>query len=160
MAVKTQVAISIDPAFKLELSTLWLRRVEKSILEAASAPKAVEVSLLITSDETVQDLNRYYRDEDHTTDVLAFALSERDETSVEFRTPPDGLEHLGEVVISYPQAARQANEHKHSVKSEIALLMTHGTLHLLGYDHGLEEEAGIMRAKEKAVMLSLESLLA
>jgi probable rRNA maturation factor len=59
--------------------------------------------------------------------------------------------HLGEVVISYPQAQKQAVTHRHSVKIEMAILIIHGTLHLLGYDHGEAEEKKRMQACEKVI---------
>jgi len=73
-----------------------------------------------------------------------------------FVIPPDGVLHLGEVIISYPQAVIQAEEHHHSIKREIAILTIHGVLHLLGYEHdkpGLERQ---MRAREAEILSSIE----
>lgn len=61
---------------------------------------------------------------------------------------PDGLLHLGEVIISYPTAERQARERGHPVQREVAHLLIHGVLHLLGYDHALPEEERLMQARE------------
>jgi len=70
--------------------------------------------------------------------------------------PPDEIEHLGEVIISYPQAVIQAEEHHHSVKREIAILIIHGVLHLLGYEHDKPELERDMRAREAEILSYIE----
>jgi len=100
----------------------------------------------------VQKLNRDYRGVDAPTDVLAFNMLPQKETTTSFVLPPDGVTRLGEVIISYPQAMEQAKEQGHSVNKELALLIIHGILHLLGYDHEQPEEEAKMRAKEKELL--------
>ena len=73
-----------------------------------------------------------------------------------FVAPPDGVTHLGEVIISCPQAVIQAEEHQHSVKREIAILIVHGVLHLLGYDHDKPELERQMGAREQEILSSIE----
>jgi len=73
-----------------------------------------------------------------------------------FITPPDGVLHLGEVIIAYPQAVIQAEEHHHPVKREIAILIIHGVLHLLGYDHEEPEAERQMRAREAEILSGIE----
>lgn len=90
------------------------------VLRAAAA-QAGEVTVVLADDHTMRELNRRYRGYDRTTDVLAF--------------PQNGPAHLlGDVVISLPQAARQARRAGHPLEHEVALLAIHGTLHLLGYE--------------------------
>ena len=73
-----------------------------------------------------------------------------------FIEPPDKKVHLGEVIISYPQAALQAMENGHPVSKEITILLVHGVLHILGYDHETnEEEARRMQAREKKILETL-----
>jgi len=72
-----------------------------------------------------------------------------------FMVPPDGIVHLGEVIISYPQAAIQAEEHGHSVEKEVAVLLIHGVLHLLGYDHAEPDEQRDMQAREADILAHL-----
>ena len=72
---------------------------------------------------------------------------------------PDGILHLGEVIISYPQAVTQAEEHQHSVKREIAVLIIHGILHLLGYEHDKPELRQQMIAREKEILSYIEGRL-
>ena len=97
---------------------------------------------------------------DKPTDVLSFALMERkydDETP--FITPPDGVLHLGEVVISYPQAAKQAEDNGLTLEKELSLLIVHGVLHLLGYEHDKPDREREMRALEEKVLSELEKRL-
>ena len=121
------------------LGVSWLQRLAEQVLVAQEAGSSTELGLVITSQERVRQLNRSYRGKDEPTDVLAFAMlpaeGEKEADFPPFVTPPDGIRHLGEVIISYPQAVIQAEEHQHSVNREIAILIIHGVLHLVGYEH-------------------------
>ncbi len=138
----------------------WLRNFVEQVLLMQKSSFDAELGLVITTQERVRELNRNYRGMDEPTDVLAFALSETCGTeSTDFVAPPDGILHLGEVIISYPQAVIQAKEHQHSVKREIAILIIHGVLHLLGYDHAEPEVERAMTAEEKKILNSIERML-
>jgi probable rRNA maturation factor len=150
-----KLGIQIDKDFQKHLRKEWLRRVVEHSLAARDIASEVELGLLITDDETVRKLNQEYRGVDEPTDVLSFALVEKKPGSSSFVTPPDGLLHLGEVVISYPQAARQAEENNHQVKEEVALLVIHGILHLLGYEHDEPAREREMRALEERILSGL-----
>ena len=104
-------------------------------------PDSLELSVLLTDDEEIHRLNRDYRGIDRPTDVLSFSLLEGDHAA--FRG-----DLLGEVVIDVEVAARQASATGHDLDAEMARLLIHGTLHLLGYDHQREEEARAMEAAE------------
>ncbi len=93
-----------------------------------------DLSILITDDSEIHELNKTYRGVDRPTDVLAFPQSE----DVPSPTPSSSL--LGDVVISYETAARQAVEQNHSLGKEIFILLAHGIIHLLGYDHETSEK--------------------
>ena len=152
-----KLGIQIDKEFRKHLDREWLQRVVKQSLTIQDFNSEVELSLVVTGDETVQKLNQQYRGIDKPTDVLSFALMERrpgDDTS--FIVPPDGVLHLGEVVISYPQAARQAEENGLRVEQELALLIVHGVLHLLGYEHDEPDREWEMRALEEKVLSEVE----
>lgn len=129
---------------------LFLRRLEplaQAIVAAAGAPDA-ELSLVLVGDRRMRRLNREYRHRDYTTDVLAFPMREAD-------GPASSL--LGDVVISLPQAARQAKAEGHSPDRELATLLVHGVLHLCGYDHERgAREATRMRRKERAILRTVE----
>jgi len=134
----------------------WLRDVAERVLVAQSVGSDVELGLVITSQERVQQLNKDYRGKDAPTDVLAFYMMTAGEgkgvESSDFIVPPDGVRHLGEVIISYPQAVMQAEEHQHSIKRELAVLIIHGVLHLLGYDHEELEQEEKMRGREAEIL--------
>lgn len=111
-----------------------------------------EVSLMLTDDESIHEMNREYRGIDRPTDVLSFALEEGEEEEI-FGGPEENL--LGDIIISVETAVRQAEEYGHSVEREMSFLALHGMLHLLGYDHMEEEERQAMRAQEKAILAAL-----
>ena len=121
-----------------------LAEVARRVLEAEGTP-ACELSIAVTDDETVCALNREYAGEDAVTDVLSFSQREGEE----FVAAPEGVPQLGEVVIAYPQAARQAIG---SVDRETERLLVHGVLHLLGYDHAEPEEARRIREREDTLL--------
>jgi len=134
----------------------WLRGIAEQVLIAQGVGPDAELGLVITTQERVQELNRSYRGEDRPTDVLAFYMtSPVEEAEADFVAPPDGVLRLGEVIISYPQAVVQAQEQQHSVKRELAILIIHGVLHLLGYDHDEPERERQMRAREQEILSEL-----
>ena len=92
----------------------------------------VDLTLVLTGDEQVQALNREFLDIDQPTDVLSFPAGDTD--------PETGRAYLGDIVISLPRAAEQAETRGHAVEAEVQLLVVHGVLHLLGHDHAEEAE--------------------
>lgn len=112
-----------------------------------------EVDITIVDDEEIHQLNRDYRNVDRPTDVLSFALDEDDEDEPEVL---EGQLHLlGDIIISAETATRQAEEFGHGLEREIVYLAVHGLLHLLGYDHMVEEDKVIMRAKEEEALRAI-----
>ncbi len=103
------------------------------------------VSILLTTDEQMRDLNNVYRGIDEPTDVLSFPAGEV------MPGMPDKL-HLGDIAISVPYAKRRAFAEQHSLKSELQLLAVHGTLHLLGYDHETPEEKVLMWGVQASIL--------
>lgn len=130
------------------------------------------VTLTLTDDEGIRELNRQYRGLDKTTDVLSFSLIEGEEPDIryndEYEASEEGGEEwkdeekagnpfselLGDIVISVPRAQAQAEEYGHSFERELGFLFVHGFLHLLGYDHGDEEQEREMFAKQEEVLKS------
>jgi len=141
----------------------WLQSVTGQVLSAEHVASEVELGLVITTQEKIKELNRIYRSRDEVTDVLSFSMTpDVNQVGTElppFVTPPDGVLHLGEVIISYPQAVLQAKERQHSTKKEIAILIIHGVLHLLGYDHEESEPERRMRAREREILARIEGEL-
>lgn len=130
----------------------WVRKIIRQVLKVEGVPSPYEVSLVFTDSETVQQLNRDYRGVDEPTDVLAFYMFPQKGTDSSFALPPDGVTRLGEVLISYPQALAQAKWQGHSLERELALLVIHGILHLLGYNHEEPEEERNMREREREIL--------
>jgi probable rRNA maturation factor len=149
-----EINVSIEQKLKISLKESWLQGIAARTIEAEGVPSPSEIGLLITDSKTIQKLNMTYRGENKPTDVLAFHMlpSTNQEPETQFVGAPDGIYHLGEVVISYPQAIEQAQEQGHSVEQELALLIVHGVLHLLGYDHELPEEEQKMKVRENEIL--------
>jgi len=147
-----EVEIFVEENFRGVMDEGWARRIAQTVLKAEEVAPPYEVSLVFTDSETVKQLNRDYRGVDEPTDVLAFYMLPQKEADSSFALPPDGVTRLGEVIISYPQAVEQAKEQGHATEKELALLVIHGILHLLGYDHKAPEEEAEMRAREKELL--------
>ena len=169
-----QIDISISEPFEAQVSEGWLTRVMECALRVALADEETgQVGLLITGDETVRELNREYRGLDEVTDVLSFSATHaghwegdaprslaedgEDWSLADFILPPEELPPLGEVIVSYPQTCRQAEARKEPVERELALLMVHGVLHLVGHDHLEPEETSQMQARERAALAEVFS---
>ncbi len=118
-----------------------LIQIAQDALHSVQPELACDLSIALTTDEDIQQLNLQYRKIDRPTDVLSF---ESDETD-----PVSGTRYLGDIVISYPRALQQARDAGHPVENELMLLVVHGVLHLLGYDHD--------SAANKASMWKLQS---
>lgn len=125
-----------------------LARRARRILRAVGHPRS-ELSIALVDDEAIAELNRDHRDVAGATDVLSFSLFEGDH--VEFRGAL-----LGDVVISVDTAARQARRLRRALDDEVARLLIHGVLHLLGHDHAEPEAARAMRAEERRLRRELD----
>ena len=140
-----------------QIDPVWrslLRRAANAALRRCSAGSGrdAEVSLLLTDDENIRQLNRDYRQRDAATDVLSFAMTEGEDllpaVATEGKSPPL---LLGDIVISRQRAAAQAEAYGHSEQRETVFLFVHGMLHLLGYDHerGAAEEAAMFALQDE-----------
>lgn len=125
-----------------------VRRWAEGMLAALRMPEA-ELSVVLSDDASIHELNRAYRAIDRPTDVLAFAVREALSAGVPEAAIPEGV--LGDIVISIPTAARQAEEARRGLDEEVAMLLAHGLLHLLGYDHRDRVEERRMTAMTDAL---------
>jgi len=125
----------------------WIVRVVREVLVAEDA-QAGAISVVIGDDKLLQDLNRDYRGTDAPTDVLAFSMAEGAGFPTADETPPV----LGDVIVSWVRARAQACERGVEPREEMALLLVHGCLHLLGYDHATEGERAAMWARQEAIV--------
>ena len=102
------------------------------------------LSLLITTNDVIQTINRDYRNKDAVTDVISFAYNETENIGP--------MNILGDIVISLDRVKEQAKEYGHSDEREFYYVFCHGLLHLLGYDHIIEEEKAVMRKREEEIL--------
>ncbi len=161
--IKHSIEIAIQPEFKSLLKSSWIRNIVKHTLKEVVPSTDYSVSVAVIDDQTMRDLNFQFRNFDETTDVLAFgnhgefeidSISSKD---VEFPPIQPWTLTLGEVVISYPQALKQAEENNVSLNSEITMLTVHGILHLLGYDHHDEDQDDIMKKMQASIIACVPS---
>ena len=145
----------------------WLIGIAQAALNVAlEGTEAAQMSLVITDDDTVHRLNTQFRGLDEVTDVLSFSTDHpghwegedeppEDTYGFDFVMPPDEPSQLGEVIVSYPQAKRQADERGVPLAHELALLVVHGVLHLTGHDHLETAETTLMQSKERTALAAL-----
>ncbi len=134
------------------------------VLDDEACPYESEISLTFVDNEEIHRLNKEFRQIDRPTDVLSFPLIDfqppanyepLEAEDADGFNPETGELMLGDIVISVERAAEQAAEYGHDLKREIAFLIAHSILHLLGYDHMVPEEAAVMEAKQEAALTAL-----
>jgi probable rRNA maturation factor len=160
LSVNMDFEIDLDASQRAALQPARLIEACQAAAMQAGLSQPAEMSLVIADDVRVQELNRVYRGVDATTDVLAFG--EKGEGAPagagapHFVVAPAGEpSYLGDVIISLPQAARQAAERGHTLQSELCLLAVHGTLHLLGFEHGEPADKARMWDMQRAALRRL-----
>ncbi len=151
-----EIDVLIDEGLERCPEPSWLRSIAEQVLVAQEVGSTAELGLVIATQERVRELNRNYLGRDEPTDVIAFSMLPDEEDRISFVPPPDGVLHLGEVIISYPQAQIQAEEHGHSIEREMTILIIHGVLHLLGYEDEKPELKRRMAAREKEILNCIE----
>jgi len=158
------VSVQIMEGLTGLLSSDQLRQIAECALVVGSSKSDASLSVVVASDEVVRDLNRRHRGLDENTDVLSFSFTHQGEYygnraedsqvagCLDFVLPPGEDLSLGEVIVSYHQAQRQASGSGHSLEREVALLLTHGVLHLLGYDHVEPSDEAVMKKMENLAL--------
>ncbi len=127
--------------------TALLERAAQFTLDHEAAPANAELTVVLADDAQLRELNKRYLGIDAPTDVLSFPSSEID--------PETEVPYIGDIVLSIPRAAQQAQAAGHSVEAEAQLLVVHGTLHLLGHDHAEPEGKIRMWQAQAEVMVKL-----
>lgn len=122
--------------------------VRRALAFAGKLAEPAELSVLLTDDETVRGFNRDYRGKDRPTNVLTFALTEADGPAA----LPGQPIVLGDVLLAFETVASEARHENKSLENHVFHLVTHGVLHLLGYDHQVEEDASEMERLETAIL--------
>jgi len=142
------------------LTSLTSQVIAEALTQGEAGPNP-ETSVLYVADEEMRAINRMYAGKDRPTDVLAFAMREGENLSLPPEAQASG-ELLGDLVVSLETAQRQAEKQGHSLRREVAILLIHGTLHLLGYDHHTapgkagQADTARMRQAEKHCIRNLE----
>ncbi len=134
-----------EPSVISSKTVKLLKKAVDTTLEYEDFSRMTEVSITLTNDETIHEMNRESRGVDRPTDVLSFPVFDED-----FGV---GRAILGDIVISYDTAMRQSKEYGHSIERELAFLTVHSMLHLLGYDHETsKEDEKEMFARQEAIL--------
>ncbi len=139
-------------------------QVMEAVLEAEGCPYEASVNVLLTDDEGIREYNREYRGIDRATDVLSFPniaygqpsdFSKVEEAEADYFDPDSGELLLGDIILSVDKIKEQAECYGHSQLREFAFLVTHSMLHLCGYDHMEEADAGEMEEKQRNILEKL-----
>lgn len=125
----------------------FLERAAQAALAHRSESPESELTIVLTDDARMQELNRDYLGIDSPTDVLSFPASETD--------PDTGARYIGDILISLPYAVRSAQKAGHPLEAEVQLLVVHGVLHLLGHDHAEADEKARMWKAQAEILESL-----
>ncbi len=154
-----KIVIQVDEPYTAQVDATDLAKAIFATLSVEGQPDG-EITLVVTSDEAVADLNRQYRGVEGPTDVLSFPAQEptpgpSSELKTSFVSAPEMAAYLGDIVIALPFTRRQAAELGRLLADELRLLSVHGTLHLLGYDHAEPEEEAAMWARQDAILAAL-----
>ncbi len=115
-------------------------------MENIESDRPLYISILLTDNQNIRLINRDFRNKDIPTDVISFAYHETEEFDI------GPYDTLGDIIISLERVEEQAKEFNHSFNREFHYVLTHGILHILGYDHIKEEDKKIMREREEAIL--------
>ncbi len=150
------IEVDYDGIDKMPEEEKLIKKVVKTVLKEEKILKDLEVYVTLTNNEQIHKVNLEQRKVDRPTDVLSFPMFERDEIPY-LKEESDGeRDILGDIIVSIEKVREQAEEYGHSFERELAYLVTHGMLHLLGYDHMIEEEKEQMRKREEEILGKLK----
>jgi probable rRNA maturation factor len=138
--------IEIGDGLSAALEPLLLQAIQATLVHEQQSPQT-ELTVVLSDDRHLQELNRQFLGIDAPTDVLSFPALEED--------PETGETYLGDIAISYERALAQAQTGAHAVEDELRLLTVHGVLHLLGYDHADPIEKAAMWAAQASILNTL-----
>ena len=156
------ISIEYETEKKLELDyDRIIREIILASLDYEECPYEAEVSVILTDNEGIREINRDYRQIDAPTDVLSFPMvdfekesdfSHVEDAAEDYFDPETGELVLGDIIISVEKVIEQAEKYGHSKERELAFLTAHSMMHLFGYDHMEEDEAKVMEAKQREVL--------
>ncbi len=149
MTIQHVIEVQTEVSLPENIELKYLRVAALAVLKQQRVEEPVELTIVLTDDASIQVLNRRFRGEDYPTDVLSFSNETRGPFASGSEEHP---RYLGDVVISLPRAKAQAEEAHCALMAELQLLIVHGTLHLLGYDHATPEEKTRMWTVQGALL--------
>lgn len=132
-----------------------IEKVVSTVLKMEQIKKKLDVYITLTNNENIRKINAEHRQIDKATDVLSFPMFDRGEID-SLKIEDDTEDILGDIIVSVEKVREQAEEYGHSFERELAYLVTHGMLHLLGYDHMIDDEKVVMRKREEEILGALE----
>jgi probable rRNA maturation factor len=159
-----KITVQVFDQFKDSVDSRRVRTLAQRALSAALPGSPTRLNVVIADDRSVRELNKRHRGLDEDTDVLSFSFSHQGayygdgpapsqwNEGTAFPLPPGEDEGIGEIVISYPQTVRQARAQGKAPEEELAFLLSHSILHLLGHDHELPRERAAMEAVQAGLM--------
>ncbi|MGI6379847.1 MAG: rRNA maturation RNase YbeY [Anaerolineae bacterium] len=142
------ITVQRDLALPRGITVSWVKDVARLALQHEAQVTQASLTLVFTDDATIGDLNQRFRQIDGPTDVLSFPSQEGEP----FVLPTSTRRHLGDVVISLETAQRQADDRQQPIDRELALLIVHGCLHLLGHDHANPADEAAMWARQDVIL--------
>ena len=161
------MTICLEQEYKLDLGINY-KELAETVIEAAldheACPYECEINIILTDNAGIHRINRECREIDRPTDVLSFPMAEYrvpgnfdllEEEQPECFHPESGELLLGDIIISLDKVKEQAEQFGHSAKREYAFLLAHSMLHLMGYDHMVEEEEKVMFQKQEEILAGL-----
>jgi probable rRNA maturation factor len=141
------ITVQVNQAIALQVDEILLIQAAQQALLSANVDRESELSIVLENDLFLQQLNHRYLGINAPTDVLSFPAGHID--------PDTNSVYLGDVIISVPRAQSQATAGNHSLADELQLLVVHGVLHLIGFDHVGDEDKKNMQATQDAILKQL-----
>jgi len=164
------IVIQIFPRFERFISSSWLQTVVSTTMDSLDLKMEMGsyLGVVIGDDKTIKDLNFRYRGLNEITDVLSFSTIHQgnyygghpppENSYIDFPNPGETLQPVGEVIISYPQAKRQALEGRIPIHQEVVTLLVHGTLHVFGFDHENSSDLKTMESKQTSILAAINKI--
>lgn len=148
LAEVTYQGIEEDEKYEKIIDTVY----EECFKEEYLYDYKIYISIILSNEKYIQEINSEYRNIDKVTDVLSFPMFEKDE----IENAKKNEEVLGDIIVCVPKVKEQAKEYQHGFEREFAYMLVHGFYHLMGYDHMEEEDKKEMRAKEENILKKLD----
>jgi probable rRNA maturation factor len=147
------ITVQVEQQLEDRVDADALHHLAIHVLQAEGTKGPLELGVVVTTDEEVRALNAQYLGHDYNTDVISFSMADED-AAAGFLTPTDRPPYLGDVVISYDRAFEQAPDYGYSTHREVANLLVHGILHLLGWDDSTDDLRAKMQARQDDLLRS------